>query len=95
MGRAHCRQRVADGIALGLGQGQQKMLGGDVIVFEVFGLFGGALQDLCQRIRHTGLSPAGDLGKLRDRGVDAREKLLHPDARAFEDGKGDPFSVFQ
>ena len=74
VGRAHGGQRVAGGVALRLGQREQQMLGGDVVVLEVFGFLGGAVEHLlqgaatCQAARG-----AGDLGQLGDGGVSAGE----------------------
>ena len=95
VGRAHRGERVARGIAFGLGQREQQVLGGDVVVLEVFGLFAGAVEHLGQRVRHARLRAAGDLGQLGDGGVRAVQQFLHADARAFEHGQHDAFAVFQ
>ena len=72
------------------------MLGGDEVVLEGVGLFGGAVQDLLQGRGHGGLGVgAGDFGQLGDCGVSAGKKLLHADARAFEDRQNDSFAVLQ
>ena len=39
----------------GLGQREQQVLGGDVVVLEVLGLFAGAVEHLGQGVRHAGL----------------------------------------
>ena len=50
----------------------------------------------CRDGGHGGLGVGtGDLGELGDGGVGAGEKLLHADARAFEDWQDDALAVFQ
>ena len=92
---AHGGEGVADRIAFGLGEREQEMLGGDVVVLEVFGLFGGAVEDLGERVGHAGLRAAGDFGQLGDGCIRAGKKFLHADAGAFEDGEDDAFAVFE
>ncbi len=96
MGRTHGGESVADGIGFGLGEGEQEMLGGDEVVLEGIGFLGGAVQNLLQGGGHCGLRVgAGDLGQLGDGGVGSGKKLLHADARAFEDGQDDALAVVE
>ncbi len=96
VGRAHGGEGVAGGVAFGFGEGEEEVLGGDVLVLEDVGLFGGAVEDLLQGGGHAGLGvAAGDLGQLGDGGVRAGEELLHADACAFEHGQDDALAVFQ
>ena len=57
-------ERVAHRVALGLGEREQQMLGGNVIVLEVFGLFGGASRTLVRAFDMPGWVPPETLGSL-------------------------------
>ena len=100
MGRARCDERVADRIGLaaapgGLGERQQQVLGGDVVVLEVLGFLAGAVKHLGQRVRHAGRGPTRDLGQLGDSGVGTVQQFLHAHARAFQHRQDDALAVFQ
>ena len=86
---------MANGIAFGLGQGEEEMLGGDVVVLEVFGFLAGAVEHFGERVGHAGRVAAVNLGKLGDGRVRASQQLLHAHPDAFEDGQDDAFAVFE
>jgi hypothetical protein len=83
-------------ILLEMRDGQQQVLGGDVLVLEVGGFFEGLLEQLVGGVRERGLRRlAGNFGKLFDFAIDIAENGLRADADFFEHGRNDAFFVFE
>ena len=72
------------------------MLGGDVLVFEIGGLFKRLLQQLVDFVGERGLDGfSGDLGEFLDLFVDFGQDGLRADADLFEHRRNDAFIVFE
>ena len=96
VGRAMAGENLLAGVALKLRDGEQQVLGRDVFVLEVGGLFEGLLKELVDFIGERDLSRvSGNLGKFFELFVDFSQDGLRADADFFEHGRDDAFLVLE
>jgi hypothetical protein len=85
-----------DGLVLLLGEREQEVLGGDVVVLEVFGFLEGVLEDFVEGVAEAGLGGrALDFGELGDGGAEGVGERLDGDADLFKDGEDDALVIFE
>src|SRR5206468_2177660 len=84
--RADLVQRATGGIAFLCGDREQQMLGRDVFVLELLGLFERRLEHARSRARELGLGAAGDLGKRTQRPLELALEPLDRDPELLEHG---------
>ena len=96
MGRAVLRHDLLCFIALQVRDGQQQVLGGNVLVLKIAGFFEGLLKQLVTLVRERGLRGLSrNLWKLLDFGIDRTQHGLRPDSDFFEHRRNDALLVFQ
>ena len=97
VGRALPGQDLLRRIALQLRDGQQQVLGRNVLVLEVGGFLEGAFQKFVGRLGERGLrgSAAGNLRQALDLAVDLAEHGLRTDADLLQHRRHDAFFVLE
>ena len=97
VGGALPRQDFLRRIALQVRDGQQQVLGGNVLVLEIGRFLEGALQKFVRRLGERGLrgSAAGDFGQALDLAIGLVQHGLRTDADFLQHRQNDAFFVLQ
>ncbi len=97
VGGALPRQNLLRRIALQVRDGQQQVLGGNVLVLEIGRFLEGALQKFVGRLGERGLrgSAAGDFGQALDLAVSLAQHGLRTNADLLQHGQNDAFFVLE
>ena len=89
-------ERLRHGLGFLCGEGEQEVLGGDVLVLEVGGFFEGSVEHLAESLAEAGLlcRPL-DLGQPGDETVHPGEKLLYGHAHLVENREDDALLILK
>ena len=93
---AVARENLLGRILFEVRDGEQQVLGGDILILEVGSLFEGLLQQLVGGVRERGLRRfSGNFWEFLDVTVEIAENRLRADADLFEHRGNDALFVFE